>query len=106
MLPFESLHEAPIVASSITETDAFMIKWTFICFLLCIVEAHGRARISTMNRSGPKEQVRERAASTAKLKMRLHSVDKMDTEGNTSDGKLEIWKAEIWVGAASVPCLS
>ena len=25
---------------------------------------------------------------------RMHGVDKMDTEGNSQEGKLEIWKGE------------
>ena len=32
---------------------------------------------------------------------RMHGVDKMDTEGNSQEGKLEIWKVEGsgWCGA-------
>ena len=82
-------------------------------FFVCTVEARGRA--STLNRSGRKRNRRERGETpTAELKAkiegdldkqwgvgknhvqeRMHGVDKMDTEGNAQDGKLELWKEEL-----------
>ena len=32
---------------------------------------------------------------------RMHRVDKMDAEGNSQEGKLEIWKEGVWWGLGS-----